>query len=248
MKMKKAILLLTICLGVLCGCSSAGDEDISVIIETLEISASEAYLIDFDAYFNGVEIDEDSDISINGSYFMKTEDVRSLRLRDATISSLDFVQNYESLKNIEIVDCAISENCILPKMKSLESITIGICDSDNIDLGHLKSLDIIQNNNQIKRLHCVYFDVESVSVLSSFSELTELDLWGNKASTPLDLEPLSNLTNLQRISLIDGSWNLESIKPLYDLPNLECIEMSIVTFRNLPKDETDYFEDIIEID
>jgi len=250
--------MIFLCIGIFCGCSSAGDKPITANSETPDASASESNIIDFDAYFDGVEIGEDSRIYINGSILttpiiesdsIKPEDVKSLSFWNVTISSLEFVQNYESLQAIEIVDCIISENSILPEIKSLDSITIGFLDSVSIDTGNLKSLDIIQNNNQISNLHCLYFDIETLSALSSFSNLTKLDLWGNKASTPLDyLEPLSNLPNLQKISFLDGNYTLESIKPLYNLPQLIEIEMNILTFNNLPKDERDYFEEIIVFD
>lgn len=189
----------------------------------------------------------DNNVSSEGHFYRgekliteNPDDITFLSFYQVDFSSFDALQELSNLTRIEFFSCNFADGITFPEMESVEQIIISDC--------NLKSLDILVLCTNIKHLQVAYSDIDDLGSLSHFQSLETLSLIGNRITKPLNLEPLSALTNLETLDLVDGNKTIESLKPLYALDKLTFIQVCKSALDSLSKEETEYFKDILAWD
>ena len=152
-----------------------------------------------------------SDNLIDVSSFTDLKNLKSLYLasKELELSSLNKLQSLETLTIYCSNDTDISKISGLANLKKLVLIGDTVSDLSAInDLPSLVSISIT-NGSSI-----------NIDSLQQFTGLQELNI----SSTPLkDLSLLNKLKSLRVVDVFSSDGNINYIKPLYDLPNLEAI-------------------------
>ncbi len=116
------------------------------------------------------------------------------------------------------------------------------------------AIEIVKNSTQVEALDLDYDDIEIIDVLKEFHNLVHLSLIGNNVS---DLSALEGMKTLEELFLLDGNYNITSLKPLFGLKNLSKISMNLRTYKNISREDLEHFgadpdttypQGIIEVD
>jgi Leucine-rich repeat (LRR) protein len=214
-----SIVLFFIGLGLLCGCGNSPDTEIppeESFSTVLLLSSPESTLFTQMPILSVDEIDFDA---------------VELIIAERQISSFDFLQDCKNIETLSLVDCLLDENAVMPQIETLQSV--------EILRGTSEIVTALQNNPQITRLTLSYCGIDKLDSLPVFSKLTHLGLLGNDIS---DLGPLSGMSELEELILIDGNYKIKSLKPLFALENLKLVLLSMLTYQNIADEDVLYFD------
>ena len=124
------------------------------------------------------------------------------------IKSLDGIQYFKNLKNLEISNHEISDIDSIEKLDYLESLSL----PDNF----VSDIRALRRLNTLKYLNLANNDIEDISDLRSLSNLQSLNLNHNK------IKEVDHLKTLKELSTLLVSQNkITKIKPLNGLLNLK---------------------------
>jgi Leucine-rich repeat (LRR) protein len=164
--------------------------------------------------------------------FTYIHELSDLACFDGGVSDLSGLENFTSLKRLQIIDSTISNLEALSVLNSLNLLAISGGTVSNLspiaNLLNLSSLNLQVNNisdiNHLAKLTKLTFlnlgnnNISDLKVLSSFNNLKELYLGGNQIS---DISVLSYLVNLQYLSApFNNITNISMLNKLNKLTTL----------------------------
>jgi Leucine-rich repeat (LRR) protein len=153
----------------------------------------------------------------------------ALTIYDKYLDSFELLDGYKNLTEITFDNCTFADDIALPHCDALLKAEIFNCAAPDVQ--------ILRNNTQITDLY-LGGGMSDISLLAQFTDLTYLQLTNNDVT---DLSPLAGCLKLESLVLVDGNYRVNSLKPLYGLPNLTWIQMDQLTYENLPVEDLDYF-------
>lgn len=194
--------------------------------------------------FKNIEVLEVSQSDVDDFSFLKHfPNLKVLTLNSNNISDISILEQIPNKENIEVLEVSQSDIDNFSFLKHFPNLKV--LDLHNNNISDLSILEQIPNKENLETLILAYNHISDISILSKFPNIKKLFLPGNSFQT---LDPIKTMENLERIDLVDGSYDITSLKPLYNLEKLESVFISITTEKNLPQEEIDYFGEKLESD
>ncbi|CAL6050269.1 Conserved_hypothetical protein [Hexamita inflata] len=153
--------------------------------------------------------------NINATFKVEVEEFRLLVIQNE-LENLSFVNKFD-IQKLVVNDC---NNVKFHGVANVKALRVNGCE--------LKSIDGIQNWNQLLELNLCGNKLESVAQLENLNQLKVLSLYQNRIE---NVEPLRGLVNLMTLSLSENQ--IQNVEPLRGLVNLTALWLSENQIQNV---------------
>ena len=142
--------------------------------------------------------------------------LEDIRLGWNPIASIDVLRDIPNIRSLTLFQTYVSDLSAISEMSQLEALDLSVLDIESSELDALSGLVNLQTF--ILR----NIDLDDISFLSGLTALEKLILEHNLYIH--DLTPLSHLTSLRHLEIINSS--IEDVTPLEGLLNLEYLSLA----------------------
>jgi hypothetical protein len=133
----------------------------------------------------------------------------------------DLVELCPDLEELELEYCSLEDYSPIGNLTKLRKLAFTYCGTG--DGNAITDIDWLENLTELRRLNLSHNKIDDTEALSGLKKLTYLNLAGNPL-TDEDLEPLSNLTNLETLYLYDLK-KVTDVTPLSKLSKLTFLHI-----------------------
>jgi hypothetical protein len=174
---------------------------------------------------------------IDSNYLRKLTKLRLLEFHGVRLDSVDFVEKFECLQQLNISQTGIDDISILKSLKSIENLDLSENPIANLTpirkLSTLRSLSLkdtlvgsVVALKELKNLETLYLSRTKVRNLAPVSNLKSLRTISISGTGIRDISALRELPNL--VVLIAESVNLKDYTPLLDMTSLQFLALDNV--------------------
>lgn len=166
------------------------------------------------------------------------DDVKAIYLYDIVLNDSAVLSQYKNLEYLLIENSTINDFSFLYSLQNLKSFHLSGCTAQ--EYHSIKKLPNKKNITEFSINYCQQCDIpfNDISFLKGFYNIEKLSLMGNDIS---DISALSDMKELKQLFLTDGNFSLDTLKPLYQLKNLERIQLSMTIIENLSQKDMEVF-------
>lgn len=198
------------------------------------------------------DVDKITDLNLKHGYDIPCGDGPAQLKKDA-IFNIDGIENFTSLKNLNLCNNEISDISKLSELSNLQNIDLsqnkikdisslkGLSSLQSLDLfgDEISDINALKDLTSLQKLNLNSNEIYDISSLKELTNLQNLDLGGTQVN---DISALKNLTNLQNLEL--GGIQVDDISALKDLTNLQSLGLGetqisdLNSLKNLSKLQT----------
>ncbi|EMM71844.1 hypothetical protein LEP1GSC038_4085 [Leptospira weilii str. 2006001855] len=151
--------------------------------------------------------------------------LKNLGLFVPNINNISPLIDLKQLKDLRIQSTSILDFSPIGKLVQLEKLTIIFTGSIELDLSWLASLTKLNELTIYVKGHEEQIRIQSLHAFHALKSLVRLELMDIRSTTreKISIEPLSELTKLEELQLLDFSF--QSLEPLYKLESLKEIDL-----------------------
>jgi len=156
--------------------------------------------------------------------------MEELILSQTTVTDFSPLAGAPALKTLDARIVREADFSTLGKLTRLETLEVGATYVRNQDVFRLKDISWISGMTGLKNLQVDFDTVADFSPLRTLPQLERLRIW--RMQSPVDLNQLSGITSLKRLTLQDNNAGTSGFGALASLVNLEELTLIEMTEDN----------------